>query len=101
MIIVNYFHEKGYNEELHGFELHLAAVVNDYFSIVDDPDLIQHAIINDDEFHPKDETLYEIQMYRAAVASDPVPEPAFMIHHVVEKTYDEEFRAWITPLVRI
>jgi hypothetical protein len=100
MIIVNYWHEKDYDPTTDGYSLHLEGIVNDVFDIVYDAELIQQAIDNDPDFEPKPETLYEIQLIRATIASDPINEPAFAIDRVIEKKYDSDC-GWVTPLVRM
>lgn len=100
MIIVNLYCEEDYDPKTDGFNLHLAAVVNDELCLYSDPQLIQEGIENDPNFTPEPGKFYEIQLIRATIAADPVPESAFVIDRVVEKKYDPDF-GWITPLVRI
>lgn len=100
MIIVNLYCEEDYDPSTDGFSLHLAAVVNDELNLCSDPQLITECIENDSSFEPKAGKMYEIQLIRATIASDPIHEPAFCIDRVIEKTYDEDF-GWITPLVRM
>jgi hypothetical protein len=100
MIIINYWHEKDYDPTTDGFTLHLAGVINDTLDLYYDPQLIQDCIENDTEFEPKPETLYEIQLIRGTISADPIPEPAFAIDRIVEKTQDADC-GWITPLVRM
>lgn len=101
MIIVNYWQEADYDSTTDGYYLELAGVVNDNLNLFSDPQLLQEAIDNDNDFEPKSETLYEIQLIRATIASDPVPEPAFVIDRVIEKVQDNENGGWKTPIVRI
>lgn len=98
MIVVNLFLEKGCDLISDGCLLDLAAVVNDCFNINSDPQLIQECIYND-SFEPKEEVLYEIQLTRGTIASDPIPERCFVITNILEKVYDEDF-GWATPLIR-
>lgn len=99
MIIVNAYYEEDYNPLTDGYHLHLAGVVNDIFDINNDPQLISEAIDNDPDFNPKAGQFYEIQLIRATIAADPIPEHALTIDRVIEKVYDED-RGWITPIVR-
>lgn len=100
MIIVNVYCEEDYDPTTDGFHLDLAGVVNDTFNIYSDPQLIQDCVENDPDFEPKAGQLYELQLIRATIASDPIPEPAFAIDRIVEKKYDADF-GWVTPLVRM
>lgn len=100
MIIVNYWHDKDYDPINDGYSLELAGIVNDSLDLHNDIQLIEEAIENDDNFEPKDETLYEIYLTRATIASDPMPECAFAIHQVIEKVQDPDY-GWITPIVRM
>lgn len=100
MIIVNLYYEEDYNQDTDGYQLMLAAVVNDELDLNVDPTLIKDAIDNDPKFKPKAGHLYEVQLIRATIASDPIPEPAFAIDRVIEKKYDINF-GWITPLANL
>lgn len=100
MIIVNYWRDKDYDERTDGYTLHLAGVVNDVLDLNHDIELIQNAIDNDPSFEPKAETLYEIQLIRGTISSDPIPENAFAIDRIIEKIHDQDI-GWITPLVRM
>ena len=90
MIIVNYWQDKDYDPTTDGYELSLAAVVNDALSLTSDIQLIELAVDNDNDFGPKDETLYELYLERCTIASDPIPEQAFRIAKVVELKQDSE-----------
>jgi len=100
MIIVNVYCDKDYDPSTDGFYLDLVGVVNDTLNLYIDPQLIQDCVENDTNFKPKSGQLYEIQLIRATISSDPVPEPAFVIDRVIEKKYDPVF-GWCTPLVRM
>jgi hypothetical protein len=100
MIIVNYWQDADYDSTTDGYSLHVAGIINDTINLDIDPQLLHDAIDNDDNFEPKDETLYEIQLIRATIASDPIPELAFSVDRIIEKKYDEDF-GWITPLIRM
>ncbi len=101
MVIVNLYCDEDYNPETDGFHLHLAGVINDSIDLYSDVELIQEAIENDPKFEPKKGQFYEIQLIRGTIASDPVPEPCFVIDRVIEKVYNKETGEWSTPLVRI
>ena len=101
MIIVNLYFEEDYNPETDGYYLMLAGVVNDQLNLNYDPRLIEEAIDNDTDFEPKADQFYEIQLIRATVSSDPVPEPAFVIDKIVEKKRCIQTGEWVTPLVRM
>ena len=100
MIIVNYYQSEDYNPSSDGYTLTLAAVVNDELDLQCDIDLITDCIDNDTSFKPQNGVLYEIQLDRATIASDPVPEPAFAISKVITKRYDLDL-GWCTPIVRL
>lgn len=100
MVIVNLYFQEDYNPETDGFDVFLAAVVNDYFDIQVDPELIMEAIQNDPNFEPKNGQFYEVQLIRGTIASDPVPEPGWAIDRVIEKVYNSHGE-WETPLVRM
>lgn len=101
MIVVNYFLEKDYNPDTDGNMLVLAGVINDSLDLDHDIQLIKDCILNDPDFEPKTATLYELQLIRATIQSDPIDEPAFAIDRVIEKVYQKETGEWITPLVRM
>jgi hypothetical protein len=90
MIIVNYWQDKDYDPTTDGYELTLAGVVNDSLSLTNDLQLIELAVDNDNEFEPKDETVYELYLERCTIAADPIPERAFRITRVVELKQDSE-----------
>lgn len=98
MIIINLFLESGCDPITDGPIIHLEGIINDNFDIDYDPGLIQECIQNDD-FTPKEEVLYEIQLTRGTIASDPIPESCFVVTNILEKVNDENF-GWITPLIR-
>lgn len=100
MIIVNVYYEEDYNQATDGYHLILAGVINDYLDLNYDIQLVSDAIDNDDNFSPKAGQFYEIQLIRGTIASDPIPEPCFVIDRIIEKKYDVNC-GWITPLVRI
>ena len=100
MIIVNVYYEEDYNPTTDGYNLVLAGVINDQLDLDIDPQLINEAIDNDQDFEPKAGQFYEIQLIRGTIASDPIPEPAFAIDRVIEKKYDIDY-GWVTPLVRM
>ena len=100
MIILNLYCEDDYDQNTDGFHLHLAAVVNDELNLYSDPQLIIECIENDPDFEPKAGQLYEIQLIRGTIASDPIPENAFAIDRIIEKKYDADF-GWITPLIQM
>ena len=100
MIIVNYYRDEDYNPDTDGYILTLAAVVNDELDLNNDIQLITDCIDNDPDFEPENGCLYEIQLDRATIAADPVPEPAFAISRIVRKRYDID-RGWETPIVCI
>lgn len=100
MIIVNYWQDADYDPKTDGYSLHLAAVVNDSLDFMNDIQLIESAIDNDFDFEPEDETLYEIQLIRATIEADPIPEPAFTIYSVIKKVRDPD-GDWITPIFRM
>jgi len=100
MIIVNLYCDENYDPTTDGFYLHLAGVVNDELNLYSDPQLIVECIENDSKFKPKAGHFYEIQLIRATILSDPMPEPAFAIDRVIEKKYDVDC-GWVTPLVRM
>ena len=100
MIIVNYFREEDYNPETDGYMLNLAGVINDILDLNYDIELIKDCIDNDTDFDPKNGQMYELQLDRAAIKSDPVDEPAFVISRVITKKYDLNC-GWITPIVQL
>lgn len=99
MIVVNYWLHKGQGDIDDGYEICLAGVINDSLNLIFDIPLIQDCIDNDTDFSPKEEAIYEIYLDRATISADPIPEPAFAIHHVVEKVVSPHGE-WETPLVR-
>ncbi len=101
MIIVNYYREEDFNPETDGYHLHLAGVINDSLDLNYDIQLIIDCIDNDSDFEPKNGILYELQLVRATISADPIPEPAFAIREVIELKrckYTEEF---LQELVRL
>lgn len=100
MIIINYYQDEDYNPETDGYNLVLAAVVNDYLDLLNDIDLITECIDNDDNFKPENGVMYEIQLDRATIASDPIDEKAFSIFQIIRKTYYDSI-GWVTPMVRL
>lgn len=102
MIVVNYWLDLDCDRFVDGATLSLQAIINDQLDLDNDIQLIKDAIDNDEDFDPKAEHLYEIYLTRATIASDPIPEPAFCIDHVVTKVQDlHDDGLWITPLVRL
>jgi len=101
MIIVNLYCEEDYNPETDGFHLVLAGIVNDTLDLYCDPQLIQDCIENDPDFEPKAGQFYEIQLIRATIDADPIPEPYFAIDRIIEKVNCKHTGEWITPLVRM
>lgn len=101
MIIVNYYRDEDYNPDTDGYMLHLASVVNDSLDLIYDIELITNCIDNDLDFEPKNGILYEIQLIRATIQSDPIDEPAFSIDRIIEKVQDKNTGQWFTPLVRM
>lgn len=101
MIVVNYWREKELDHYQSEYWCHIVGVINDGFEITMDAPLIQEAIENDPEFNPTEETLYEIYLERATIASDPVPEPAFAIVKVIEKVQNHETGEWKSPSIRL
>ena len=97
MIVINYFKHKDEDD----FLMHLCGIVNENLDLDYEPILLREAIENDPEFKPKEDTLYELYLTRATIASDPVDEPAFAIYNVLEKTYSKEIEDWINPIVRL
>lgn len=100
MIIVNLYCSDDYDPETDGYDLYLAGVINDALDLQCDPQLIIEAIENDPDFKPEADNLYEIQLIRGTISSDPVDEPAFAIDRVIEKAYSVDY-GWHTPLVRM
>ncbi len=100
MIIVNLYSDEDYNPHTDDYNIFLAGIVNDTFNLHIDPNLIIDAIENDDEFEPEAGQFYEIQLVRAMIASDPIPEPAFVVDRITKKQYDEN-QGWITPYKQI
>ncbi len=96
MVIVNYWLV---NDAEDG-EITLAGIANDVIDLWSDPDLIIDAIENHEDFSPKFEVVYEIVLVRALIASDPLPEPAFVVQSITETEQDEN-GGWGTPPVRI
>jgi hypothetical protein len=84
MIIVNYYREEDCNPETDGYHLRLAGVINDSLDLQYDIQLITDCIDNDDDFEPKNGILYELQLVRATISADPIPEPAFAIREIIE-----------------
>jgi len=84
MIIVNYYRYEDCNPETDGYHLHLAGVINDTLDLNYDIQLIIDCINNDIDFEPKNDIMYELQLSRATIQSDPVNEPAFAIREIIE-----------------
>jgi hypothetical protein len=90
MIIVNYYQDEDYNPDTDGYNLHLAAVVNDVLDLTNDIDLITDCIENDSNFKPKNGVFYELHLDRANIrAPYPAIDPAFAITNIVEYNYNE------------
>ena len=99
MIIVNYYTSEDYNKETDGYYLHLAGVVNDMLNLDADPELIKECIDNDTDFEPKAGVMYELQLIRACISADPMPEPAFAIDRIIEIPIDKNLGYHVRPLV--
>lgn len=101
MIIVKYYQSEDYNPDTDGYDLTLAAVVNDTLDLNNDIALITECIENSGEFEPKNGVLYEIYLDRAKIAAPfPAIDPAFALNRIVEKKYSEDFGHY-TPLVEL
>lgn len=101
MIVVNYYRDEDYNPETDGYGLYLAGVINDGLDLQADIQRIIDCIDNDLDFDPKNGVLYEIQLLRATIQSDPVDEPAFAIREVIELKRDKHTGEFSIPLVRL
>ena len=101
MIIVNYYREEDFNHETDGYHLHLAGVINDSLDLNYDIQLIIDCIDNDSDFEPKNGILYELQLVRATISADPIPEPAFAIREVIELKRCKHTGEFLQELVRL
>ena len=101
MIIVNYYREEDCNSETDGYHLHLAGVINDSLDLNCDIQLITDCIDNHSDFEPKNGILYELQLVRATIASDPINEPAFAIREIIEMKRCKETGSFNSELVRL
>ena len=101
MIIVNYYREEDCNPETDGYHLHLAGVINDSLDLNYDIQLIIDCIDNDSDFEPKNGILYELQLVRATISADPIPEPAFAIIEVIELKRCKHTGEFLQELVRL
>ena len=100
MIIVNLTFEESYDPETDGYHLELAAVVNDTLDLFNDVDLIKDCIENDTEIERKGGSSYVVQLLRATIDSDPIPEPAFIVGSFIQEVYDPNY-GWITPTIKL
>jgi len=101
MIIVNYYQDEDFNAETDGYHLHLAGVINDNLDLQYDIQLITDCIDNDTDFEPKNGILYELQLTRATISADPVPEPAFAIREIIELKRCKHTGEFSPELVRL
>lgn len=99
MIVVNFWLPKDHDRHTGEYEIHLAASINEGFDISRDSERITLAIDNDDDFKPKEETLYEIYLQRATIAGDR-PGDAFSIVNTIELK-PQGNGTWGAPLIQL
>lgn len=101
MIVVNYYRDEDCNPETDGYGLYLAGVINDGLDLHSDIQLIKDCIDNDLGFDPENGVLYELQLVRATIASDPIDEPAFAIREIIELKRDQHTGEFSVPVIRL